>query len=144
MKKKEPWWIAIVLGAGVLFLLGRSVKSMVASWPSSATEERAGPAMDFHGFHNAISHGEKVKLEEHLTQGKTVVFDFSSSFCPPCREFAPRLEALDDKRDDLVVVTVDINRPDRQGVAVSVHVPAGSSSASGTADLTAGPGVQTV
>jgi thiol-disulfide isomerase/thioredoxin len=63
-----------------------------------------------------IGHGEEVDLAEHAVKGKTTVFDFYSEFCPPCRALSPRLEELDAKRDDVVVVKVDINRPGTQGI----------------------------
>jgi thiol-disulfide isomerase/thioredoxin len=63
-----------------------------------------------------ITHGEAVDIERHLVKGKTVVFDFYSDYCPPCRNVAPRLEKLDAARDDLVVIRVDINRPGVQGI----------------------------
>lgn len=63
-----------------------------------------------------ISHGQKITLADYLVPGKTVVFDFSSEYCGPCRMFAPHLETLDANRDDLIVVTVDINRPEVRGI----------------------------
>lgn len=63
-----------------------------------------------------VSKGETIKLEDYLTPGKTTIVDFYSDFCPPCRSLTPRLEALLQKRPDLTVVKVDINRPGRQGI----------------------------
>lgn len=63
-----------------------------------------------------ISHGERISLSRHLVPGKTVIFDFTSRFCPPCQRISPLLDELHAKRDDLVVVKVDINRPDVQGI----------------------------
>jgi thioredoxin len=63
-----------------------------------------------------VSHGQTIKLEDYLVPGKTVVFDFTSQYCPPCRAIAPHLDKLHEKRDDIVVVSVDINRPDVQGI----------------------------
>ncbi|NCO41587.1 MAG: hypothetical protein AUJ96_26525 [Armatimonadetes bacterium CG2_30_66_41] len=60
--------------------------------------------------------GQEVDLPKLLVKGKTTLVDFYSPFCPPCREIAPKLEALDAKREDLVVVKVDINRPGVQGI----------------------------
>ena len=58
-----------------------------------------------------IAHGEEVNLTDYLVPGKTVIFDFSSEYCPPCRGYDGPLKLLHQRRDDLVVVQVDINRP---------------------------------
>lgn len=63
-----------------------------------------------------IGKGEQVTLEDHLVPGKTTIVDFSSEFCGPCRQLAPRLEALADQRADIAVVKVDINRPGQVGI----------------------------
>jgi thioredoxin 1 len=59
-----------------------------------------------------ISRGAEVTITDYLVPGKTVIFDFTSEFCPPCRAVAPHLEKLHQSREDIVVVKVDINRPD--------------------------------
>ena len=63
-----------------------------------------------------ISHGQEVKLADYLVPGKTTVFDFYSEYCPPCRAIAPRMDKLHVARADIVVVKVDINRPDVRGI----------------------------
>ncbi|MBD3291934.1 MAG: redoxin domain-containing protein [Armatimonadia bacterium] len=63
-----------------------------------------------------ISHGREVELTDYLAQGKTVVFDFYSKYCPPCMRIAPRIERVAQTRDDVVLVKVDINRPDVEGI----------------------------
>jgi len=63
-----------------------------------------------------IAHGEKVKLADYVVPGKTTVFDFYSEYCPPCRALSPRLEKLHHERKDIVVVKIDINRPDVRGI----------------------------
>jgi thiol-disulfide isomerase/thioredoxin len=63
-----------------------------------------------------VSHGEEVELADYLAKGKTTIFDFYSDGCGPCKAFAPRLEALAEKRDDIAVVVVDINRPGTSGI----------------------------
>jgi thiol-disulfide isomerase/thioredoxin len=63
-----------------------------------------------------IAHGQQVALEKYLAPGKTTVFDFTSEYCPPCRAISPRLDKLHAKRDDVVVVKIDINRPGVKGI----------------------------
>jgi thiol-disulfide isomerase/thioredoxin len=58
-----------------------------------------------------IAMGEEVNLADYLVPGKTVIFDFTSKYCPPCRAYDEPLHQLHASRDDLVVVKVDINRP---------------------------------
>jgi len=58
-----------------------------------------------------ISQGMEVKLEDYVVPGKKTVFDFTSDYCPPCRAIAPYLDRMHEKRDDIAVVKVDINRP---------------------------------
>lgn len=63
-----------------------------------------------------ISQGEPVQLTDYLVPGKTVIFDFTSKYCPPCRAYDEPLHLLHVKRDDIVVVKVDINRPGVQRI----------------------------
>ena len=63
-----------------------------------------------------VSRGAKVNLADYLVAGKTVVFDFYSDFCGPCVQMSPMLEKLHATRADVVVVKVDINRPDVKGI----------------------------
>lgn len=58
-----------------------------------------------------VAMGETVNLADYLVPGKTVIFDFTSKYCPPCRFYDEPLHKLHLERDDLVVVKVDINRP---------------------------------
>lgn len=65
-----------------------------------------------------ISHtaGEEVDVEELVYKGKVTIFDFYSEYCGPCRRMSPKLERLDEKRDDIVVVKIDINRENVRGI----------------------------
>jgi len=63
-----------------------------------------------------VSHGQTITLADYLVPGKITVFDFYSEYCPPCMRIAPELEKLHARRADLVVVKVDINRPDHKGI----------------------------
>lgn len=71
-----------------------------------------------------IAFGEKVDIEKYVVPGKTTVFDFTSEYCPPCVAIAPLLHDLDAKRDDLVIVEVDINREGVKGIDWSSPVTA--------------------
>jgi thiol-disulfide isomerase/thioredoxin len=63
-----------------------------------------------------ISQGQTVNLADYLVPGKTMIFDFYSEYCPPCRAIAPELEKLHANRSDIAVVKVDINRPGVKGI----------------------------
>lgn len=63
-----------------------------------------------------IGFGQTVNLQDHLVKGKTVIFDFFSQYCPPCRRISPLLTKLAEKRSDIVVIKVDINRKDVTGI----------------------------
>ena len=63
-----------------------------------------------------ISFGEAVNLRDHLVAGQITVFEFYSKYCGPCRQIAPMLASLDERRDDVTVIRVNINRPDVEGI----------------------------
>ncbi len=65
---------------------------------------------------NALSPGEEVDISRYVQRGRTTVFDFYSDYCPPCRQISPLLKKLDDKRDDIAVVKIDINRKGVKGI----------------------------
>src|SRR5512143_4000350 len=59
----------------------------------------------------AIAQGREVDLKDFLVPGKYTIFDFTSEYCPPCRAYADPLLKLHQRRPDVAVVKVDINRP---------------------------------
>ena len=63
-----------------------------------------------------VSHGEEIVAENYVVPGKTTIFDFYSEYCPPCVRVAPHLDKLVNGRDDLYLVTVDINRSGIVGI----------------------------
>jgi thiol-disulfide isomerase/thioredoxin len=72
----------------------------------------AGTIVDANGGHG----GEVLDLKPLLTEGKTNLIDFYSPFCPPCVRLAPVMEKLAEKRSDLAIHKVNINRPDVNGI----------------------------
>lgn len=57
-----------------------------------------------------------VNLEEMIVSGEMNIVDLYSDYCPPCRQIAPYLKKLDEMRDDIVVVKIDINRSGVTGI----------------------------
>jgi len=95
-----------------LRLLGIALAVISAGFSSAFAEaSRTKPAKP-----ERIAHGSEVKISDYLVPGKTTVFDFTSDYCPPCRAIAPKLDALHEAREDIVVVKVDINRPNHKGI----------------------------
>lgn len=45
-------------------------------------------------------------------RGKIVVLEFTALDCPPCRELAPKLEALAAEQPDIVFLTISTDRPE--------------------------------
>jgi thiol-disulfide isomerase/thioredoxin len=90
------------------FALSLLVAAVSSTFAANAPEKGAKPLR--------ISQGQEVKIADYLAPGKTTIFDFTSEFCPPCRAISPKLDALHAKRADIVVVKVDINRPDVKGI----------------------------
>lgn len=69
-----------------------------------------------HRVINASNPGEKVDLTRYVVPGKVNVFDFYSTFCPPCMRLSPLLEQLAEKDPQVVVNKVDINRSGVEGI----------------------------
>ncbi len=57
-----------------------------------------------------------VFLSEMVVPGKINIFDFYSDGCGPCRQIAPYLHKLKEKRPDLNIVKIDINRKGIKGI----------------------------
>lgn len=80
----------------------------------------ASPAMSFAAPKGndplVVSHGEKIDLAGYLVPGKTTIVDFTSQYCGPCQSYTEPLHKLHQKRADVAVVKVDINRPGIQKI----------------------------
>ncbi len=64
---------------------------------------------------NPGRYGQTLDLKSLPVKGKTTVVDCYSPFCPPCMRLAPLLEELAQKRTDLVIKKVNIQRPEISG-----------------------------
>lgn len=78
---------------------------------SFAADKKAKPDKPAH-----IAHGQEVQIADYAVEGKTMIYDFTSEFCPPCVKISPLLDKLHANRADIAVVKVDINRPDVRGI----------------------------
>jgi thiol-disulfide isomerase/thioredoxin len=65
---------------------------------------------------NGANPGQSLDLKAQLRPGRTNIVDFFSKYCPPCMRISPLLEDLGNKRPDLQIVKVDINRPGVIGI----------------------------
>ena len=112
----ELWYI----GLAHQYLMGQAMDAAVAAGLAGERQKTAISIADRvlcpYEDVRVVSHGERINLSDYLVSGQTVIFDFSSQFCPPCMAIAPHLEHLAETRDDIVLVTVDINRPGVQGI----------------------------
>jgi hypothetical protein len=68
-----------------------------------------------------ISDGQPIHFEDYLVEGKMVIFGFVSAFsapcpCEPCSAVGDPFAALQENRDDLVVIKVNIDREGATGI----------------------------
>jgi len=63
---------------------------------------------------NAGQEGCALALQNLPVKGKITLVDCWSPYCPPCVRLAPFLEKLAQKRRDLAVIKLNINRPEVQ------------------------------
>lgn len=97
----RPYIAPIWLVFAVFLMLGTATPSA-----------HAGPVQEA----NAGREGEALDVKSLAVKGKTTLIDFYSPFCPPCVRLSPLLAQLAQKRGDLVIQTVNINRPGFQGI----------------------------
>ena len=65
---------------------------------------------------NPDNPGQTLDVKSLLVKGKTTLIDFHSPFCPPCVQLAPIMAKLAEKRPDLAIKKVNINRPEVNGI----------------------------
>lgn len=103
--------LALAMKSLPLLCLAALVALTLSAPTSSAKENYVKPAVPVR-----IAHGQEVEIKDYMVPGKTMIFDFTSDYCPPCRAISPHLDKLHADRADIVVVKVDINRPDVKGI----------------------------
>ena len=55
------------------------------------------------------SHGEAIKIKDHLAPGKITIFDYHADWCGPCHLLTPKLERLLLKYEKVALRKVDIS-----------------------------------
>lgn len=56
-----------------------------------------------------ISHGEEIRIEDHLAEGKITIFDYYADWCGPCHLLTPKLEHLVKESKNVALRKVDIS-----------------------------------
>ena len=69
-----------------------------------------------HDDANSDNPGQTLEINSLVVKGKTTVIDFYSPFCHPCVRLAPLMAKLAEKRPDLAIKKVNINRPGVNGI----------------------------
>jgi thiol-disulfide isomerase/thioredoxin len=64
---------------------------------------------------NAGQEGSALALQTLPVKGKITLVDCYSPYCPPCLRLAPLMEELAQKRRDLEIIKLNINRPEVLG-----------------------------
>ncbi len=67
-----------------------------------------------------INHEAFKKLTSQ--SDKAVLIDFWATWCGPCKNLAPELDALAKNHDDLIVAKIDVDDPANVQLAVSLGV----------------------
>jgi thiol-disulfide isomerase/thioredoxin len=80
------------------------------SLPMPPTTMTSGGAENSQSF--TLLNDQRVKLSDYL--GKVVVLDFWATFCPPCRDEVPHLDALQKRfaQQGLLVFGLNVGGPD--------------------------------
>ena len=55
-----------------------------------------------------VSHGEKIRVKDHLTPGKITIFDYYAEWCGPCHLLSPKLERLVLKYENVALRKLDL------------------------------------
>lgn len=67
---------------------------------------------------NQSNPGGEVQIENFVQGDQITIFNFHSPFSPLCMKYTPWLYQLDNKRVDIVVFQINVNRPGISGIDI--------------------------
>lgn len=111
MRGKMAWWVGAVVVGTLLVILGSTFLSGAKSEgnPGVGTDE-GDIAPDFRLLSRE---GPAISLSDF--RGKTVILNFWASWCVPCKEEMPYLEAIHRERGGQGVVVLGVNIEEEKG-----------------------------
>lgn len=87
-------------------------KGVAASLGGAAPEDYSGGLL----YVNRKNPGAQVNADDFMVAGKENIFYFHSDKCDPCTQMTPFLERLAEKRKDISIKVIDIDRPDAEEI----------------------------
>ena len=55
-----------------------------------------------------MSHGNAIRIKDHLARGKVTIFDYYADWCGPCHLLSPKLERLVLRYENVALRKVDL------------------------------------
>ena len=113
---EERYWIGLAhayLMAEAFEAAGDELEGEQAEFAAQMRDALLGPGVE---PVRRVAFGERIEIADYLVPGQTVIVNFTSEYCPPCVRIAPHLKKLAEERDDILLLSVDINRPGVQGI----------------------------
>ncbi len=87
-----------------LATLGFEARFGIESLDSDPLPEEIRAGLDI----QTVSHGEKIRVKDHLAPGKVTIFDYYADWCGPCHLLSPKLERLVLKYENVALRKVDL------------------------------------
>lgn len=101
--------ILLLMGAvyGLYTSYFKGVDFPKADIPSGKYTSRSIPSYMIEG---------SINLKKEIVKGKINIIDFYSVYSPRCKKIAPFIKKLDEQRQDVVVIKININREGVTGI----------------------------
>ena len=83
---------------------------------SEVIKKEIVPISNRYIYINSDNPGQMISINDYIQNGYINIFDLYSKYCGPCEIIGEKLKKLLDKRKDIVVNKVDIDRPNSNGI----------------------------